>query len=685
MSINGSEVDSYEYEYDTDEDNHHDITQQQIQEQQNMVDKQIIVNEIALLFGLELNEPISLDLYTINPIVSSYTMCEELYSQTLDVPMIAYSMMKKIYTLKPLLGISSEDIFVLLAFYDWQFEKLVEDWTDKEEICMRTQYGIHSPLTDEELNTLRHDVADGQDTIWCSVGIDEYPKEDMWSLPCKHLISNDAWKAYLINILETNPRRIATAKCMQSGCNESLRPSVWTKFLTETHYRLKYQEWFIRNYISGNKNTVMCPGLNMNISLNICSDEDSWSNYYIQVPLNFSNIDSIGSIPNTNPLHSKITFKECNQIISKSDLSSTDVQCTNGHIFCFSCSNIGGHRPTTCYEYENFQHILQNDLTLTDTLYIRSNFSPCPNPKCKRPTERSSGCNKVVCALCKTTYCWICKRFPYEDSHSYPKEAWTCNLPPPTTVSLNPDEELLLWTLERLHAHKNAIILMTNPTAILSLEAAIYDASNVYSLSAQQKSIFYKAKNSLIQAENVICASYIRAYFISKKISQLKTISNKNSSAMHLDEPEINTSSSTSPTNLESILSLFRTQQGQLEGQTDMLHNLLKPETIRKSLFLTVSSYAAQIIHPTNEKNELSNNEDNNMKLKIKIDSSSSKERKVDESNNLESFDLSSSTLSATSLQNNPWQNFSIRLENTATTLIRFANNVSNFVEGVTL
>lgn len=56
--------------------------------------------------------------------------------------------------------------------------------------------------------------------------------------------------------------------------------------------------------------------------------------------------------------------------------------------------------------------------------YIAKHTKPCP--KCKRPIERSDGCNKMHCECraggCGVSFCWMCLGTPFESAHNYPKE-----------------------------------------------------------------------------------------------------------------------------------------------------------------------------------------------------------------------------------------------------------------------
>ncbi|PIA53345.1 hypothetical protein AQUCO_00900133v1 [Aquilegia coerulea] len=81
------------------------------------------------------------------------------------------------------------------------------------------------------------------------------------------------------------------------------------------------------------------------------------------------------------------------EIVVESD--NYDVLCKCGYSFCWNCIE-DAHRPVNKDESENVNWML---------VYSK------PSPKCKRPIEKSTGCNHMSCTPpCNYQFCWLCLR-----------------------------------------------------------------------------------------------------------------------------------------------------------------------------------------------------------------------------------------------------------------------------------
>jgi len=61
------------------------------------------------------------------------------------------------------------------------------------------------------------------------------------------------------------------------------------------------------------------------------------------------------------------------------------------------------HEGISCNDYDND---VQSTEDQANAGYIRAHTKPCP--KCKVPTEKSEGCDKMQCSQCMQEYCWRC-------------------------------------------------------------------------------------------------------------------------------------------------------------------------------------------------------------------------------------------------------------------------------------
>ena len=222
------------------------------------------------------------------------------------------------------------------------------------------------------------------------------------------------------------------------------------------------------------------------------------------------------------------------------------------------------------------------------------------------------------------------------------QEAWTCNEPPPAISKSTGDsiegneanEALQQWTYERFMHHKENVELLAQPRHVAAFNAALEQATAWFSLSEQQLQVLRGGREALVQAEYTIRASYVRAYYLTRRARRLAAAAAAASAAFaaatataaadgatalpssrrSTASPGGSGGSSCSDSSLtteqrrlgetavahaaaaaetETVLRLFRAQQGQLEGQASLLTELMQPEFIRKALLLPLAAALA--------------------------------------------------------------------------------------------
>ena len=77
-------------------------------------------------------------------------------------------------------------------------------------------------------------------------------------------------------------------------------------------------------------------------------------------------------------------------------------------LFCYLHNN--AHPSLTCQQY--IRRTAKSDMRSAAT--IKATARTCP--KCKAPTQKSSGCNHMTCQHCHEDWCWLCGRH-MEDNH----------------------------------------------------------------------------------------------------------------------------------------------------------------------------------------------------------------------------------------------------------------------------
>jgi hypothetical protein len=97
---------------------------------------------------------------------------------------------------------------------------------------------------------------------------------------------------------------------------------------------------------------------------------------------------------------------DCGQIFHS---DSKDVYCDQCDTdYCLPCSiRRDVAAPTHCgYACDDLDE--KKGDAMFAKLFATGQMAPCPNPECKVPTEKNSGCYHMTCANCQAHYCWGC-------------------------------------------------------------------------------------------------------------------------------------------------------------------------------------------------------------------------------------------------------------------------------------
>ncbi|KAF8603508.1 hypothetical protein BDV93DRAFT_523284 [Ceratobasidium sp. AG-I] len=105
-----------------------------------------------------------------------------------------------------------------------------------------------------------------------------------------------------------------------------------------------------------------------------------------------------------------------------------NAKCSSGQIHeggascptvkCIECSEescfvhgVPWHYGLTCNQYNSKVNSSQNETVRATQAYLSKNAKACPNPKCGRMIEKTSGCDHMTCAMpvgCGHEFCWCC-------------------------------------------------------------------------------------------------------------------------------------------------------------------------------------------------------------------------------------------------------------------------------------
>ena len=312
-------------------------------------------------------------------------------------------------------------------------------------------------------------------TVFCGVGLDDFPISEMAALPCGHWFSREAWRSAL-TIAMDDPHAAQIVRCLGSpSCNELVRAAFAAELLPPAA-AARRADFNVRRFVIDSLSMTWCPGLDCSLAIVTRGGEGRLTE---------------------------------------------DVVCENGHSFCFSCSR-PPHRPATCRDVSEWEKRESTDgLSL---LWMRENTKPCP--KCACPVERLSGCNKVVCTRCSSAMCWACGLEYYiAAGHSYPEQAWTCNRPPAKFSSSAMGDDLARFAhySARIVSSAQSAKIATKEVPVVALHAdelaALVAQEGVSAplalgvpLRAADYNFFVRGLHSVIGAREYLKGTYMRAF-----------------------------------------------------------------------------------------------------------------------------------------------------------------------------
>ncbi|XP_026397165.1 probable E3 ubiquitin-protein ligase ARI8 [Papaver somniferum] len=144
-------------------------------------------------------------------------------------------------------------------------------------------------------------------------------------------------------------------RCPDPSCNAAVGQDMINTFACKEN-KQKYANYLLRSYIEDNKEFKWCPAPDCGLAIKFDVGNDN-----------------------------------------------CDVICECIYSFCWNCSK-EAHRPVDCSTMEKW--ILKNNDESENVTWILAHSKPCPN--CKRPIEKSVGCNHMRCSICQFRFCWVC-------------------------------------------------------------------------------------------------------------------------------------------------------------------------------------------------------------------------------------------------------------------------------------
>ena len=171
---------------------------------------------------------------------------------------------------------------------------------------------------------------------------------------CGHSFCNNCWYDFLSIKIKEN--KLNSIKCLDYECKEKLNDEFILKLIDKNDELIKkYKNYKLELEIINDPNKKLCP------------------------------------------------FPNCNSYLELKDINNKDVTCFNKHTFCFLCLQ-NPHGKLAC----------KGNLNKSIIEFAKNHFlKKCPN--CSIITEKSSGCNHIICSKCNYQWCWLCnEKYSYD-------------------------------------------------------------------------------------------------------------------------------------------------------------------------------------------------------------------------------------------------------------------------------
>ncbi|KAL2935636.1 putative E3 ubiquitin-protein ligase ARI7, partial [Bienertia sinuspersici] len=270
----------------------------------------------------------------------------------LDEATIRLRQTEEISHISSMFCLSPSESTLLLCHYKWNAEKLFEDWFT-DELVVRSKVGLSNTTSIIKTETNKNGII-------CGICFDEFENIAIQSLSCGHSYCNTCWKQYISTALTNTGSGILSLRCPEFECGVAVTKIIVDSLCSEEEIK-KYDHFLIRSYVESKKAKIKwCPAPGCECAVEFERGGDDGFGY--------------------------------------------DVTCACLYSFCWNCLE-EPHRPVNCELYERW--MAKNASEAENMKWILAFTKPCP--QCKRPIEKSIGCNHMICRPpCNYHFCWLC-------------------------------------------------------------------------------------------------------------------------------------------------------------------------------------------------------------------------------------------------------------------------------------
>ncbi|KAH0538523.1 hypothetical protein FGG08_004910 [Glutinoglossum americanum] len=250
-----------------------------------------------------------------------------------------------------ILGLPTETCAILLRYFHWNKDRLIESYMDRpEQVLENAGFGPSSK------SPPKAQVVPG---FVCEICCEDEPGLETYAMKCGHRFCVDCYRQYLTQKIK-DEGEAARIQCPKEGCSRIV-DSKSLDLMVPGDLHERYQVLLTRTYVDDKENLKWCPAPNCEYAVE-CG----------------------------------IKKRQLNQIVPS-------VQCTCSHSFCFGCT-LNEHQPTPCSLVKKWLKKCEDDSETAN--WISANTKECP--ECGSTIEKNGGCNHMTCRKCKHEFCWIC-------------------------------------------------------------------------------------------------------------------------------------------------------------------------------------------------------------------------------------------------------------------------------------
>ncbi|KAM4064602.1 IBR domain, a half RING-finger domain-containing protein [Hirsutella rhossiliensis] len=265
-----------------------------------------------------------------------------------------------------ILDMRKEDAAILLRYFRWNKERLLEDYMDRPDQVLEA-----AGLSNNSSALPKLEAIPG---FMCDICCEDDQGLQSFAMKCGHRYCVDCYRHYLTQKIR-GEGEAARIQCPSDGCGRILDTRSLDLLVT-ADLTDRYRDLLNRTYVEDKDVFKWCPAPDC-----------------------------------PNVIECGVKRKDLEKIVPT-------VECRCGYRFCFGCPN-PDHQPAPCDLVKKWLKKCADDSETAN--WISANTKECP--KCSSTIEKNGGCNHMTCRKCKYEFCWMCMGLWSEHGTSW----YNCN------------------------------------------------------------------------------------------------------------------------------------------------------------------------------------------------------------------------------------------------------------------